>query len=156
MRAVILPLLLAAALLAAPVAIADGDRSHGDAGKTRAAELRADHAPDHDDNDTEDANETPRGKRNASYRENHTALIDRIVESIHALRASWHENATKVREDCKAADLDHRNESKDNRTARAHCIRDGYREWRAAHTAEFKELREQIRALKDSRRPSDD
>lgn len=159
MRTIVLPLLLAAALLSAPVALADDDdrrSERGSEGKAKAAELRPNHAPENDDgNETDDdnaADDGPRGRRNESFRENRTALFDRVIEQLQALRASWLENATKIREDCKSDTFDHRNETKENRTARAHCIRDGYREWRAANTAEIKELREQLRALVENQR----
>lgn len=159
MRTVILALLLAATLLVAPVALADGDdgRSHSDAGRLKAAEASDDHHATDDDNETDDEDDDAgerHGSRhdNASFRENRTALMERFVEQVHALRASWLENATKIREGCHASELDHRNETKENRTAAAHCVRDGYRDWRAAHAADIKEIREALRALLESRR----
>lgn len=151
MRAVILPLLLAAALLAAPVALAEGsdDRRRDGESKEKAFAARAEQAGNDD-------NKSARAEERAAFRDNRTALFDRVIAQLHALRESWHENATKVREGCKSADIDHRNASKEDRTAHAHCIRDGYKAWRAAHSAEIKGLREELKLLLDARRDRHD
>lgn len=152
MRTLVLPLLLAAALLAAPIALAGGGEasSHADAGKAKAAEHRANATADHDD-DPERNRTSDRANGTAareSFAENRSALLDSFLTRLHSVRASWQENATKVREQCHAD-----NESE------PHCVRDGYRGWRAQHRAELKELRAELRALFDSwhagRRASD-
>lgn len=150
MRAVILPLLLTAALVAAGAAMAGGPGTHADDGKAKAAAHRGNATADHDDKP--ETNRTwDRENRTAareSYAENRTALMETFVARLQSVRASWLENATKVREDCHA----------DNESAK-HCVRDGYRSWREAHRVEIKELRAELRALFDSwhagRRASD-
>ena len=149
MRAVILPLLLIAALVAAGAAMAGGPGTHADDGKAKAAEHRANATADHDDVDT---NRTwDRENRTAareSFAENRSALLQTFLDRLHAARTSWLENATKIREDCHA----------DNESA-PQCVRDGYRAWREANRGEIKDLRAQLRALFDSwhsgRRASD-
>lgn len=149
MRAVILPLLLTVALVAAGAAVAGGPGTHADDGKAKAAGHRANATADHDD---VDSNRTwDRANRTAareSFAENRSALMESFLDRLHAARASWLENSTKVREDCHA----------DNESAK-HCVRDGYRSWRDAHRGEMKELRAELRALfeswKSGRRASD-
>ena len=149
MRAVILPLLLTAVLVAAGAAVAGGPRTHADDGKATAAAHRGNATADHDDGET---NRTwDRENRTAareSFAENRTALMETFVARLQSVRASWLENATKVREDCHV----------DDESAK-HCVRDGYRSWREAHRVEMKELRAELRALFDSwhagRRASD-
>ncbi|HUR68057.1 MAG TPA: hypothetical protein VM370_02340 [Candidatus Thermoplasmatota archaeon] len=117
------------------------------------------HADEGDDND--DASDAPSEKRlaakdardarssaRAGPASERRALIQDFLESLHAIRASWHENATAIREACHSDDsFDHANATKDERTARAHCIRDGFSEWRAERRADLKELRAELREI---------
>jgi hypothetical protein len=140
----IIAILLASLVLVTPLALADGGPGRSDAGKARAAEERATHAS-HDDADP--------AARHAAREEaaaNRTALFERFMTRLEAIRASWTENATKIREDCRG-DFDHEDATKDERLARAHCIRDGYADWRAEHRADLRELREELRALFSAR-----
>lgn len=146
MRAFILPLLLAALLLA-PVALADGN----DRGRDRSDLSRA-HDDDHDDDDgdgEERRNRTSdRANRSAAreaWAENHTAMIDRVIAQLQSMRTSWHENATKVRDACHS--FDRANATEEQIEDHRHCVRDGYRNWRTVNRAEIKELREEMRAL---------
>jgi gas vesicle protein len=150
----ILAILLMALLLAAPLAAADredgrssGKRQDDDARENRTAALRVNKTDDdHERRGPRDANAT------ANWTANRTALFDRIMDRLASLRESWTENATKVREACHAKQIDHANASKDNRTALAHCIRDGYAKWRSENRAEMKELRAELAALLGDRR----
>lgn len=132
-----LPLLALAALglLAAPAVLADGEGGADTAAdaKGKAAGKRAAAAETADDG-------------NGTKRPAHVAAL---VERMAALRASWHEGATKVREDCRAQALDD-NATKEERLAYAHCIRDGYRELRAAHHADIRAARADWKAALDA------
>lgn len=140
-----------AALLATPLALAEE-------GKGRSDQARADQNPDHDDDRAEHRDQTRAAREN--FTANRSALMERFLDRLHALHGSWQENATAIRETCRnATQVDHANETKENRTAWAHCVRDGYHEWRAEKRAELKELRAELRALFEgwhkSRRSSD-
>lgn len=162
----ILVILLAGFLLAAPLVLAEGGR--GDEHRQAADDHRAESSDDDanetsDDNETDDDNETGddesgeshglSAESRAAWRENHTALIDSMIAQLQALRESWKENATAIREGCHTADLDHKNATHDERVSHAQCIRERYSEWRADHRADLKELREQLRALAESWSP---
>ena len=145
MRTVILAFLLVG-LLAAPVALAGGPGSHGDEGKAKAAAQRASAAnATADDERRADARHASAERENRTlarerFAENRSVLAESFVSRLHAARASWLENATAVREACHAAEGDNA----------SHCIRNGYRAWRAEHRAEMKELRAELRALLES------
>lgn len=62
-----------------------------------------------------------------------------FLAAFHALRDSWHENATAIREACHAVEKD-ANATKEERKAGAHCIRDGYKAWFASYRAERREM----------------
>lgn len=167
----LLAILFVALLVAAPLAIAergsDKSRADDDDRRHRGAEIASNES---DDNETEDESEDEsdddanatrrhrdgRGDSDArradaeSVKANRTAILDGILERLHALRASWLENATAIRESCHAQTLDD-NATQEDRTAASHCIRDGYAEWRAERRAEMKELRAELRALFDHR-----
>lgn len=140
--------LLLIAVLAAPLALADG------AERARADKARADHAPDADDaaddarsNRTESRRERAHPWGDANATANQTARVEAFIAEVRAMHAAWGENATKVRDACKAQQIDKENATKEQRGAFAHCIRDGYAEWRAEHRASLKALREEMHAL---------
>jgi len=148
MRAVILPLLLAFTLAVAPAVMAAGGeegKAKAQAAKAAGAERR-ENATAHEDAD-KSAERANRTAARESFAENRSALLETFLAGLHAKRASWHENATRVREACHNATFDAPNATKEQREERAHCIRDGYSAWRAEHHADMKELREQMRAL---------
>lgn len=168
----LLAILLVTLLVAAPLAIAErgSEKSRADDDhRHRGAEIASNES---DDNETEDESEDDAdddanvthqhrgrdGRADADARRadaegvkaNRSALLDGIVARLHALRASWLENATAIREACHAQTVDE-NATQEDRTADSHCIRDGYAEWRAERRAEIKELRAELRALFDHR-----
>lgn len=156
----ILPILLVSfALLAAPVALADGDdtphagKGKSDDARAAAATHRANESEHDDDNESADDRGRKLDANRTAWRENHSAMIEGFVAQLKALQTSWHENATKVRESCKSATFDKENATRAERLARAHCIKDGYAAWRAEHRADIKELRDEMRALFESWHP---
>lgn len=71
-----------------------------------------------------------------------------FLARLKALRVSWLENASAVREACHAAEKGE-NVSKEERLSWAHCIRDAFSLWRAEHRVERRETRDEARALRD-------
>lgn len=156
-----LPLLAFAALglLVAPAVMAGGEVGQAKSAEARAnAEaMRANHTHDANetrDNDTDDDNETDgnrspknhtrpesRGPTNAHVPPHVTAFWTRMTE----LRAAWHENATQVREDCRATAAPE-NATGEDMSAYAQCIRDGYKDLRAWLRAELEDARADFRA----------
>lgn len=114
-RAVVLACILTLTLLLVPLAAAAKEA----AGDKRAE--RAERALEKDDRHDE--------KKAPAF-----------LAAFRALRASWHENATAIREGCHAAEPD-ANATKEERAARAHCIRDGYKAWMTGYRAERREMR---------------
>ena len=178
----LLALLLAMTLFVVPAALADDgdddDDASDDAGGSHRSERSQGHGPrdnESDDNETDDdadaedededddaddnahdgRNETRAAEREA-FRAEHKALVHAFVAALKDLHASWHENATAIREGCHSADLDHKNASKEDRTEHAQCVKDGYAAWRAERRADLKELREELRELVDSWHPHHD
>ncbi|HEX2021185.1 MAG TPA: hypothetical protein VHH36_00610 [Candidatus Thermoplasmatota archaeon] len=146
MRAIhVASLLTIAVMIVAGVAIAGGPSEHASKGQEKAAEMRAAHnatGNDSDDNDT-------RGKpANRTRDDNGTrpAAVAAYWAALKEIRASWHENATKVREDCRAQAFDHANSTRDARVAHAHCVRDGYKALRVAYAAKLEAARDAFRA----------
>lgn len=140
----LLTLALTISLLATPLALAD-------AGKGRSA--RAEH-----DDDDDDRHEDRAAREN--FTENRSALMERFLGRLQAMQDSWHENATAVRETCRdTTETDRANATKEEHKAWAHCVRDGYRDWRVVNRADLKELRAELRALFEgwhaARKPSD-
>lgn len=147
---------LAALALLAPAAFVLADEADPAAeARTKAAERRAaaqEHRANHTHgNDTDDENETrerpdrperPERANHTAQREAHRAYMARL----HEIRAAWHENATKIREDCHQKSADKPNATREDRIAYAHCIRDGYKDLRAWAVAEIAEAREAARA----------
>lgn len=140
-------------LLAAPLALAGGGDHGDDASERGRAEAtahkaaRANHTDD--DNDTREHNATREQRRaeRENVTANRTAAMERFLTQLHALRESWLENATKVRETCQNATFDRANATKEQREDNAHCIRDGYADWRETYRAELRELRAQLKEL---------
>lgn len=144
-----IPLLALAALglMAAPAVLADGgDHADDNAGKgqSKAAAMRAAHAHAQGSyvhaNETEDVNET--GQRPAHV----TAFLTRMSE----LRDAWRNETAALREQCRAATIDHENATKEERLAWAHCVRDGYRELRMAWHEDMREARDDFREARET------
>lgn len=115
-----LPLLALAALglVLAPVVLADTDANES-ASDAQKADVKADKS----DKAKEKALEK-RAAKPAKADHARPAHVTAFVERMAEIRESWHENATKVREDCRSAAV------KDNATdakAYGQCIREGYR-----------------------------
>lgn len=166
----LLAILFVALLAAAPLAIAErgSDKARGHASDDRAElEAEANHADDDnetDENETEDdadddANATHQhrardGRAESEARRaeaeglhaNRSALVESFVARLQSFRTSWLENASAVREACHAQAPDG-NASDDEHASAAHCVRDGYAEWRAERRAELKELRLELLSL---------
>lgn len=133
MRRTLLVGLLAIGLLATPFALADGaDRS----GKGKAiASERSDRAL----NATDDDHRSNRSDDDAK-----PAWVAAFQARLRELRASWLENATAMREECRAAEKPGENATKEERREWAHCIKDAYKAW-------FDVLRAEKREAKDAR-----
>lgn len=148
MRLTPLACILALLVLAAvPLAIAEG-AERGQKGRDVAAA----HAPDAERNATHVDRNATHVERNTTHAEAgeergaRAAAMETFLAKLHALRASWLDNATKVREACHAQDAGD-NMTKEQREARAHCIRDGYAGWREQSRAQMRDLRAQLRAM---------
>lgn len=140
MRPIILASIVALMLLLTPTAFATGD-DHKVKGKQASEAAKADRHKD-----TEDAPAArAEARRGESETANRTAAIDRLLEQVRALRASWKENASAAREACHAAAYDAENGTKETRAKWAHCIRDAYKAWRDANRGEMRELKEEMR-----------
>ena len=144
-----LPLLALAALglMAAPAVLADGGdhaNEKADKGQSKAAAMRAAHAHAQGSyvqaNDTEDVNET--GQRPAHV----TAFLNRMSE----LRDAWRNDTAALREQCRAAAIDHENATKEERLAWAHCVRDGYRALRMAWHEDMRDARDEFRTAREA------
>lgn len=115
MRRTLLALMIALALLAAPVAFAKGGQDD-----------------DHDDDDDAPRADKARAERNhTSDKANRTA--DRLAFSLFV--DDWHDNATKIRDDCHAL------KEGNNTTDVKRCVRDGYRAWWKANWGIFAALK---------------
>lgn len=174
MRILAFPLLALAmvGLLGLPAAFADGADDTDDDGTPDHAQAGMDKRAEHargpgtashgDDNDTDD-NETDDGNnthaqdgraRGAAARAEHEGGLARpahvlaFVERLHEIRAAWHENATSIREECRAQTFDHENATGTETRAYAHCIRDGYADMRAWLKSELLAAREDFRAAR--------
>lgn len=149
MRTVLLGATLALLLVLAPLALADGEDGRTKAEKHRA-EAQTRHAEAETNDTDDDANETARAghaSARASARENRSTAREAFLSGLADLRASWHENATAIRDGCRSSEFDRENATKEQKTEWAHCIQDGYASWRESHRAEIKDLREQLREL---------
>lgn len=133
MRRTLIVCLLTLGLLATPLALADGESASAK-GKERAAAAKA-----------------ARDNRTHNGTGNHTAdnatdggkpsWVSSFQAALKAIRESWHENATEIRETCHAAAKPANNSSKDARLSWAHCVRDGYKAWFDQMRVERKEAR---------------
>src|SRR5687767_11761392 len=122
MRTTILACILASGLLAVPLAALADDGPNDHANEAGLAHAQGKGRSGNHTNETDDDNATGKGR-------NHTARAaahDAFLAALKAARASWMENASKVRETCHAAEApEHgKNASRDARGAWAHCIRD--------------------------------
>lgn len=144
--------LVAVGLLAAPLALASGPGSgeeHRDGARARGEEHRSNATA----SDDHRANASERAQRNVtSDRANVTAARAAWRENATAVRESWHENATAIRERCHAAELDHANATKEQRTANAQCIKSGYEAWRDANLARLQALKDAFLAFLGAKR----
>lgn len=133
MRRTLLVGLLAIGLLATPFALAEGaDRS----GKGKAI---ASEGSDRALNATDDDHRSNRSDDDAK-----PAWVAAFQARLRELRASWLENATAMREECRAAEKPGENATKEERREWAHCIKDAYKAW-------FDVLRAEKREAKDAR-----
>lgn len=151
MRRILAPsiaILLALALLAAPLALARGGADDGErAGKAkeRAAEAK-DKAAEARSHARDDAgNKTRDNKTDDAQKEGRRAALDAFMDYFAALRNAWKDNATAIREACHAAEPAD-NASKEERKSWAHCIRDGYKAFFEAMKLERKALKEEWKA----------
>lgn len=135
MRANIFAALALTALLMIPAAVVAHDGRAQDARAAAEERKAADHGNEtRDDNATRERNDT----RPPAVRAFH--------EGLRALHASWHENLTKVRQDCRAEAFDKDNSTRGDRLAYAHCVRDAHKTLHATYVAEIRELRAEWRA----------
>ena len=134
MRRTLTACILALGLLATPLALADADPASAK-GQAKAAAAKA--ARDNrTHNGTDDDNRT-RGNDTGEK----PSWVAAFQARLKALRESWQENASAIRETCHAAQKPADNASKETRLAWAHCIRDGYKAWLDEMRAERKEAR---------------
>ena len=137
MRRTLIVCLLTLGLLATPLALADGDAAPGNGhGKAVAKAARDNRTDNHTGNHSDKGNHT-HGNDTADK----PAWVAAFQARLKALRDSWRENASEVRETCHAAAKPANNSSKDARLAWAHCIRDGYKAFLEEWRAERKEAR---------------
>lgn len=115
MRRTLLALMIALALLAAPIAFAKG--SH--------------HEDDDDDDDAPRVAKTHAERNHTSDKANRTA--DRVAFRLFV--DDWHDNATQIREACQAS-----HDPANNSTTEKQCVRDGYRTWWNANWEKFSVL----------------
>lgn len=157
MRRILAPtlaILLALALLAAPMALArgGGERDADDKAKDRAADAKdkaaeaRSHARDAAnktrDNKTADDDDAGKDNRTAGRR----AALDAFRDYVSALREAWKANAASIRDACHAAEPGGDNATKEQRKSRAHCIRDGYKALFEAFKIERKAAKEEWKA----------
>lgn len=135
MRRTLIVCILTLGLLAVPFALAEEDAPSAK-GREKAAAAKALRA-NHTDNETDDDNET------SDHNETHAkpAWVSAFQATMKALRTSWLENASAIRESCHAAEKPGNNSTKDARTSWAHCIRDGYKSFLEQLRADRKEAR---------------
>lgn len=153
MRPAFLAALLAFGLLVAPAIAMAAPNSHAKASEAAAADHRA-------QKDAERANKTldkdvaraNRTAENGTDNETRPAYVTAFVERLRALRASLHENMSKVREGCHAQDFDHQNASKEQRKGWAQCVKNGYAKLFKAHREERKDAREDFREAREAAR----
>ena len=127
MRRTLIAALLVLGLLATPLALAQADApsAKGEA-KAAAAKAARDNRTANathgnaSHNKTHDGNDTHEGK---------PAWVSTFQAALKAIRESWKENASAIREECHAAEKPANNSSKDARLSWAQCIRDGYKTW---------------------------
>lgn len=149
MRNILIALMLALTLLAAPVALASrGEDRHE---KREAAQAEHDDGPrEDDDNETHGEARHKNATARQEWRENFTARRTAAWDAFHAkvtlMRASWIENATRIREACHV-ETPTQNATEEDRKADAHCVRDGYREWRADNRADMRILHKELNEL---------
>lgn len=147
----ILALLMASLLLATPLALAEADeRARARESNARADEARAGAQAERADAAAERAAErgaerTERQAAREGWVQNHTQVVERFVARVKAIQASWHENTTKLREECRQ--LAGENATKEDRSLVKECIRDGHAKWRAERRAEMTAARAEFRAL---------
>lgn len=115
--------LILAGLLLVPTALADSG-GHAKARSARAAE--DDHGHHNEDEKKE-------------LRHNETRW-DAWHARVKALFASWHENASAIRERCHAVEKPD-NATREQRQAWAHCVRDGYKSFFDHLRADLKQAR---------------
>lgn len=120
-------LLIIAGLALAPLAAAEGGRGSPPPAASAHREAAENHSAQGDHKATD---HTSASSRMAAFR---TAMA--------AIMHSWQENATKVREDCRAAEKPANDSTHDERTQWAQCIRDGYHAFFAQMRAERQEAR---------------
>lgn len=129
-------LLMALLLVAAPLAAAEGEKGRE---KSEDAKLHRDARADHHrDNKTDDGNKTAKAEKARTH-------ADAFRAAMTKWREAWKENATAIREGCRAVVLDHDNATKEEKRAWAHCIRDGYHQFFQALKLERKAWKAQQR-----------
>lgn len=132
--------MLVLGLLLTPLALAEGGKGQ----VTRDASAL--HRGSHENATSDDHRNGTEGRRHsddANESRGHRKGADWAAfrARFHELRESWHENATKIREECRESKPD-ANATKEERRDWAHCIRDGYKVW-------FDLFREERRAARD-------
>lgn len=143
--AILAALTLSLLALAAPLAHAGAEEDRASRGREKAddgakaldakARGRGERADDADkDNET-------------AAKQKRAAFLDGFRAKMAEWRAAWKENAAAIREACHAAAPDPANATKEERKARAHCIRDGYHELFAALKMERKAWQDERKAL---------
>lgn len=137
MRSILLATLMAALLVATPVALADDDDDN---------DRRADRREKWDDRrDAAEERREARASHRAADDENRSALFASFKENMTILHEAWRADSAAIREACKA--LLPENATKAERKEAAHCVRDGYREWRALHREDIHALRDAFKSL---------
>lgn len=140
-RTTIIACILALGLLATPLALADGDAS------MKGKAVASSHAKRGNATDDRDSNLT---KNETSEK---PAFILAFQLRMRELRESWRENASEIRESCHAMEKPGENATKDDRLAKAQCIKEGYAAWFKTLRAERKEakleMKEQRQAARD-------
>ena len=122
MRRTLLVCVLTLGLLAVPLALAqaDGPSAKGEAKAAAAKAARENRTANATHNKTHDDNGTHEGK---------PAWVSTFQAAMKALRESWKENASAIREECHAAAKPANDSGKDARLSWAQCVRDGYKAW---------------------------
>lgn len=144
----ILAAILALGLLVAPAMAMAAPNSHAKASDADA-DARAQKASQRADKAIEKANRTA---DNDTDNETRPAYVTAFVERLRALRASLHENMSKVREGCKAQDFDHQNASKEERKGFAQCVKNGYAKLMKAYHADRKDAKEDFKDARKAER----